>query len=41
VLAAALAQARQTLSDDQRLSHLQQQLVRGVSGFGDAAVVKT
>jgi len=40
VVAAALKQARENLSDDNRLSYLQEQLLPGPSGFGDAATIQ-
>jgi len=40
VVAASLIQAREHLSDEQRLSYLQERLLPGVSGFGDAVVIK-
>ncbi len=40
VVAAALKHARETLTDEQRLSYLQDQLLPGPSGFGAAADIK-
>jgi len=40
VVAAALKHARETLTDEQRLSYLQDQLLPGPSGFGEAAEIK-
>lgn len=40
VVSAALKQARENLSDDNRLSYLQEQLLPGPSGFGDAATIQ-
>ena len=40
VIAAALKHARATLTDEQRLSYLQDQLLPGPSGFGDATEIK-
>jgi hypothetical protein len=40
VLAAALTQARDKLSDNDRLFYLQQQLLPGPSGFGEAATIR-
>ncbi|WP_349957815.1 DUF4375 domain-containing protein [Rhizobium sp. ZPR3] len=40
VVAAALKHARETLPDEQRLSYLQDQLLPGPSGFGEAAEIK-
>lgn len=40
VVAAALQQARENLSDENRLSYLQSRLLPGPSGFGDAATIQ-
>lgn len=40
VVAAALKQARENLSDENRLSYLQSRLLPGPSGFGDTATIQ-